>query len=131
MTGDLDPETLPDELLRKLIQARCKEESADESTYSLSGLSHEDLALLTAVNMLGMQPDDYRRSRAEFEVNRVRFFSGEDPVIWAQYAINNAQPDHATCIVGWDDTFPASFFPENHRPPADGAWICRNSYSSD
>ena len=131
MTGDLDPETLPDEQLRTLIRARCLDESIDESIYSLSDMPHEDLALLTTVNVLGSQPDDYRRSRAEHEENRVRFFSAEAPVIWAQYSNKTIQPDHATCIIGWDDTFPATFFPENHRPPADGAWICRNSYGSE
>lgn len=56
------------------------------------------------------------------------FFIGEDPMIWAQYSGIKGQPNHATYIVGWDDTFPASAFPEGHQPPADGVWICRNSY---
>jgi hypothetical protein len=60
---------------------------------------------------------------------RILFFIGKDPVIWAQYSNKTLQPNHSTCIVGWDDTFPASSFPEGHRPPADGAWLCRNSYS--
>ena len=128
--GDLDPETLPDELLLKLVQARCAVDNVEEGTYSFSDLSHEDLALLTTVKMLGWTPDEYRQSKADAEEKRVRFFSDGDPVIWAQYSKNVVLPNHATCIVGWDDTFPASFFPENHRPPADGAWICRNSYST-
>ena len=34
------------------------------------------------------------------------------------------------CIVGWDDNFSASNFLEGHQPPADGAWIVRNSWGS-
>ena len=130
LIGDLDPMTLEDDLLWKFIQARCEAHMVEEGTYSFSDLSHEDLALLTTVNMLGWTPDEYRQSKADAEEKRVRFFSDGDPVIWAQYSKNVVLPDHATCIIGWDDTFPASFFPENHRPPADGAWICRNSYST-
>ena len=131
MTGDLDPDTLTDEQLWNFIRIRCEMYGVEEGTYSLSDLSHEDLALLVKTNSIGSAVDDIRRYQAEFEENRVRFFSDGEPVIWAQYSKNMVQPDHATCIIGWDDTFPASFFPENHRPPADGAWICRNSYSKD
>ncbi|MBR0267770.1 MAG: hypothetical protein IJQ71_10135 [Clostridia bacterium] len=130
LIGDLDPLTLPDEQLWKFLQARCEAQMVEKGTYSFSDLSHEDLALLTTENALGWTPDECRQSKADAEEKRVRFFSDTDPVIWAQYSKNVVLPNHATCIVGWDDTFPASFFPENHRPPADGAWICRNSYST-
>ncbi len=129
---DIDPETLPDELLRKLVRFRCMLFGYGEETYVISELSHEDLALLTKTNQFGLfQPDEIRRNMAEAEERRVLFFIGEDPVIWAQYSAKPLQPTHATLIVGWDDTFPASSFPEGHRPPADGAWICKNSYGKD
>ena len=131
LIGDIDWETLTDEQLRKFLQARCAVNDIEEGTYSFPDLSREDLILLLKTNALGWTPDEYRQSMAEAEEKRVRFFSEGDPVIWAQYSKNVVQPDHATCVVGWDDTFPASFFPENHRPPADGAWICRNSYGKE
>ena len=127
----MDPETLPDELLRKLVQFRCTFNGIEEGTYAISDLSHEDLALLSKTPMIGTAPEEIRRQQAEAEEKRVLFFIGEDPVIWAQYSDQTVIPNHATCIIGWDDTFPASSFPENHRPPADGAWLCRNSYSKD
>ena len=129
LLGDVDPETLPDEQLRKLLRFRCGLYGYGEETYDISELSHEDLALLIKTNMLGYEPDEIRRIMAEAEENQVLFFIGENPVIWAQYSNKTIQPNHATCIIGWDDTFPASSFPEGHRPPADGAWLCRNSYS--
>ena len=33
---------------------------------------------------------------------------------------------HAVCLCGWDDNFPKEHFIET--PPADGAWICKNSW---
>ena len=58
-------------------------------------------------------------------------FSGEDPVVWAQYTDDQTVPNHAVCIVGWDDRFPASAFGDEHQPPADGAWIVKNSWGED
>lgn len=50
---------------------------------------------------------------------------------YAQYTYDqNAEATHAVCIVGWDDNFSASNFLEGHQPPADGAWIVRNSWGS-
>lgn len=38
------------------------------------------------------------------------------------------EPNHAVCIVGWDDNYPASNFPT--VPPGNGAFIMRNSWGS-
>ena len=38
--------------------------------------------------------------------------------------------DHAVCVVGWDDNFPASKYPANNRPPGDGAWLVKNSWGN-
>lgn len=35
---------------------------------------------------------------------------------------------HGVTLVGWNDTFPASAF--NETPPADGAWIVKNSWGT-
>ena len=48
---------------------------------------------------------------------------------FAQYTDNPyAVANHATAIVGWDDDYSADNFLADHRPPADGAWIVRNSW---
>lgn len=58
-------------------------------------------------------------------------FTGSDPVIFAQYTYDQVHYDHTVCIVGWDDTFPASSFKEGYQPPGDGAWIIKNSWGTE
>ena len=43
----------------------------------------------------------------------------DDPTLWA---------DHVVCIVGYDDNYSADNFLPEHRPPHDGAFICKNSW---
>lgn len=50
---------------------------------------------------------------------------------WAHYTYTDAGVNHAVCIVGWDDTYPKENFKEGHQPPADGAWIVKNSWGSE
>lgn len=62
---------------------------------------------------------------------------------WAQYVyqygteddpstavIENTAPNHLVTIVGWDDAYPAENFSGDpaKQPPADGAWIVKNSW---
>lgn len=53
---------------------------------------------------------------------------------WSQFdAASSVTQDHAAVIVGWDDAHPASSFQgtESGQPPADGAWLCKNSWGND
>ncbi len=47
----------------------------------------------------------------------------------AYYNYEPTPIDHAVCVVGWDDTYPASNFMV--KPPGDGALIVKNSWSTD
>lgn len=59
----------------------------------------------------------------------------EDPLMseetWAHYTYEDMNTNHMICIVGWDDDYSASNFIEEHQPPANGAWLCKNSWGSE
>ena len=47
------------------------------------------------------------------------------------YGANNSQEtNHAVCIVGWDDDFPATNFAGAQKPSQNGAWLVRNSWGA-
>ena len=51
---------------------------------------------------------------------------------WAHYTWENALPNHAVVIVGWDDDYPAANFDNktHTKPPANGAWLVKNSWGA-
>ena len=113
--------------LKQLIIVRCLINHMPEDFYDLTDLDHDALAVLFNSSYFG---DPY----AELVANESRpetvymGFSGNDPVVYAQYTYEMKAVNHTVCIVGWDDAFPASSFQEGHQPPADGAWIVKNSW---
>ena len=48
---------------------------------------------------------------------------------YALYTPTDEDPNHAICVVGWDDNFPKENFLVT--PPGDGAWIVKNSWGSE
>ena len=51
---------------------------------------------------------------------------------WAHYTYDASEgANHAVAIVGWDDTYAKENFIEGHNPPADGAWLVKNSWGSE
>jgi len=59
-------------------------------------------------------------------------FSYYNPKTFAYYCNAPDGPElvnHLVMLVGWDDTFPRERFAET--PPGDGAWLAKNSYSSN
>lgn len=39
-------------------------------------------------------------------------------------------PNHAVSIVGWDDDYSSTYFKTGKQPPANGAWLVKNSWGS-
>ena len=51
---------------------------------------------------------------------------------WAHYTYTTEEgANHAVAIVGWDDNYSKENFIESHNPPADGAWLVKNSWGSE
>ena len=48
----------------------------------------------------------------------------------AVYCPHKNDTNHAIMIIGWDDTYSRENFGE-HKPDADGAWYCKNSWGSN
>lgn len=47
---------------------------------------------------------------------------------WAHYTWDDGRPNHAVTLIGWDDSYPKENFIAAHQPPADGAWLVKNSW---
>ena len=52
-----------------------------------------------------------------------------NPPEGAYYRSSYEQSNHAICIVGWDDNYSAGKF--STKPPADGAFLIKNSWGTD
>ena len=50
---------------------------------------------------------------------------------WAHYSFEDLKTNHEVCIVGWDDDYSVSNFLQGHQPPANGAWLVKNSWGSE
>ena len=127
-SGFIDTDNLGEEELKNLIALRLRLNNMPEDHYKLDGLDHDQLAEILMTRMFG---SDYEKI-VEFDHKKPYMtFVGTDPVIYAQYTFEKASANHAVTVVGWDDSFSADNWPEDRRPPADGAWIVKNSWGTD
>lgn len=56
-----------------------------------------------------------------------------DVKTWSQYTYETKAASHAVCVVGWDDNYSKENFgggDTSKQPPADGAWIVKNSWGA-
>lgn len=58
-----------------------------------------------------------------------RYENSYNEKTYAQYTPYKSLPNHAVLIVGWDDDFSSENFLT--PPPADGAWLAKNSWGSE
>jgi len=49
----------------------------------------------------------------------------------AYYQNSRTATNHAVVVVGWDDHFSKQNFAASCQPPADGAWLCKNSWGNE
>ncbi len=74
--------------------------------------------------MIGLHADSYNQQTMTGEAGK--YISDN----WAHYAWDYGEFNHAVTIVGWDDKYPKENFLAEHQPPADGAWLAKNSWGS-
>jgi hypothetical protein len=99
--------------------------------YDLKSLDHDQLLQLIYSEHFGESFDVIMEEMEESGgLKRYMNLIDGDPMIYAQYTYEPDGTNHIVAIVGWDDTIPASYFGE-HQPPADGAWIVKNSWGTD
>ncbi len=127
-SGLIDTADLSEEELRDLINLRLRINDLPEDIYDLDSFDHDQLVLIFGSGIIG---ESYERMVKDAEQSTYMTFVGSDPVIYAQYTYENIPSNHAVTVVGWDDDFSAENWPEDRRPPADGAWIVKNSWGTD
>ena len=78
---------------------------------------------------IGFCADTYRppQDKEEKSKREPKYINADT---WAHYTYETVWANHAVTIVGWDDNYAASNFLEGHQPPADGAWIVKNSWGA-
>ena len=131
-TGKTKPEKLTDDELKDLIRFRLYINKMDEDFYDLKDLDHDELVTLLPSDYFGYPLEEvWKYEENEEEKHQYIGFTGKDPVVFAHYTYEPVTPNHAVTVVGWDDTFPASNFQKDHQPPADGAWIVKNSWGTE
>jgi len=74
--------------------------------------------------MIGLHADSYNLQTMTGEAGK---YISEN---WAHYAWDYGEFNHAVTIIGWDDAYPKENFLAEHQPPADGAWLAKNSWGS-
>ncbi len=127
-SGCVSMTSVTDDELKELIRLRTRIMNIPEDFYDLNQYDHDQLAkILKSVGFGG----PIEEVLAEKNLDSYTAQVSTDPLILAQYAYEPAAANHMVAVVGWDDTFSAENWPEDHRPPADGAWIARNSWGTE
>ena len=133
MPEDADIENLNVDELKDYVKRMCAANNYDENLYDVANLERETLLQIIFSENFGkpleelLKLDDEAGATHEIYMN----YTNGDPVIFAQYTYTPHAANHIVAVVGWDDTFPAANFREGHQPPADGAWIVKNSWGTD
>lgn len=114
--------------VKELIHIRLRINSMPEDTYDLDGFDHDQLVEILMSPSFGKSFDEIQKEDSK---EPYMTFVSSDPVIYAQYTYERVNSNHAVTVVGWDDDFAASNWPEDRRPPVNGAWIVKNSWGED
>ena len=97
----------------------------EEYTYNPEGTSQiKEMLMSKRAVQIGFCADTFNPSQ---EPGDGKYISRN----WAHYTYDaTGYANHAVTIVGWDDNYDKSNFIEGHQPPANGAWLIKNSWGS-
>ena len=129
--GITDADAATDEELQHLMQLALKINQLDENPYENAGLDREQMIRVLKSRYFGRDYDTLVEYEEEDAITYLNFIEENGEYIYAQYTYDQKQANHAVTVVGWDDSFPVSSFQPEHQPPADGAWLVRNSWGED
>lgn len=110
---------------------RFNEDSLEEPAEEVEADSQEEeIDLYALAEKMGIDYDAFLESiQLQLEADNDIYINTKT---YAQYTNTHlATPTHAVTIVGWDDNYSVENFLEDKQPPADGAWIVRNSWGED
>ena len=127
-SGSVSVSAVPDDELRDMIRIRARLFDIAEDCYDLSLYNHTQLLRILKSSGFGGPIENVLAERNQ-DSYTVQVSS--DPLTLAQYAYEPVMSTHMVTVVGWDDTFAAENWPEDRRPPADGAWIAKNSWGTE
>ena len=94
--------------------------------YSLSRIYPNDLKTLS-VNQIKESILNEKPVTADFTYDTSGNSYNQDT--YSQYSPSRGTPNHSVVIVGWDDNYSSSNFLSS--PPANGAWLAKNSWGND
>lgn len=104
-------------------------EEVEPTEEDLQAAAEAEAAARAAAERLGYDYDELMEEMSSEEEQEEASYMNEETS--AHYVWEAASANHAVVIVGYDDNYPASNFRAEHLPPADGAWIVRNSWGDD
>ena len=120
------------EELRNAFQPQEQQEAPAEETEAETEteVEEEPEDLYAIAEALGLDYDKLQKElQLQEEASADVYMNTET---YAQYVNTTALGiSHGVTIVGWDDNYSAENFLADKRPPADGAWIVRNSWGKD
>jgi len=129
--GITDSDAATDEELQHLMQLALKINQLDENPYENAGLDRDQTIRVLKSRYFGRNYDTLVEYEEEDALTYLNFIEENGEYIYAQYTYDQKPANHAVTVVGWDDSFPVSSFQPEHQPPADGAWLVRNSWGED
>ena len=94
-----------------------------DNVFNVTGIQYVNndiTSIKTAIKNYGAVATSYNNGSG-YSNGRICYYSGDEVTKFS---------GHAITVIGWDDNYSVEHFEEGKRPPADGAWLAKNSWGS-